>query len=440
MLSFYNTEFSDACQAVPEEKNYIIDISSSQKTSDVKCSSCNGKVYVYDHAVVNLTDVPYYPMTRTRIRYRVHRYRCTCCGKTFTETIPDQYPGTRITRRAAQWILALLLGNCTISCVQRILGIHWETIRRVHKEYMEKKVSLHDQMLRDKQRKPRFLAVDEFAIHKGHRYATCVLDLETGHVIWVGKGRAKADFQHFFDEIDMDFLTDVQAIAMDMNASYNLLVQEHLPDVKIVYDRYHMQAQFGKDVLGQVRLDAARAHKKKASELKVRIEAETDREERARLKEAHAEEKRLYRQTKNSRWDVLRNSATVPQSHKATLKEILDRHEDLAICYAMKEEMRELFLLTDPKQAELRWRDWFEAAQNSGVAALEAFAARKEKRIRGLIAHAEYPISTGPLEGLNNKIKVAKRIAYGYRDEEYFFTLIRYLTIPEIRKLAKGIQ
>jgi hypothetical protein len=61
------------------------------------------------------------------------------------------------------------------------------------------------------------------------------------------------------------------------------------------------------------------------------------------------------------------------------------------------------------------------------------FAVQKEKRLPGLAAHAIHPISTGKLEGFNNKIKVAKRIGYGYRDDDFFFTLIRYLSILSVR-------
>ena len=68
-----------------------------------------------------------------------------------------------------------------------------------------------------------------------------------------------------------------------------------------------------------------------------------------------------------------------------------------------------------------------------GIPALVRFAERKKKRLDGLIAHASHPISTGKLEGFNNRIKVAKRIAYGYRDEDYFFSLILFISIPSIR-------
>ena len=73
---------------------------------------------------------------------------------------------------------------------------------------------------------------------------------------------------------------------------------------------------------------------------------------------------------------------------------------------------------------------WFTAAKESNIPHLIKFAELKEKRLEGLISHAMYPISTGKLEGLNNKIKVAKRVGYGYRDDNYFFTLVRYISLP----------
>ena len=92
--------------------------------------------------------------------------------------------------------------------------------------------------------------------------------------------------------------------------------------------------------------------------------------------------------------------------------------------------MCDLFELRDPIAAETGWKKWFAAAKESGIPALVRFAELKEKPIDGLIAHAVYPISTGKLEGFNNKIKVAKRLAYGYRNNHFFFTLVRFLSIP----------
>ena len=120
-----------------------------------------------------------------------------------------------------------------------------------------------------------------------------VMDLETGEVLWVGEGRSKDDFEQFFKETEPDFLTDVMAVAMDMNASYHLVVKKHMPQVQIVYDRYHMQAQFGKDVLGAVRLSEARVHKERSLAVKKTI-AHLQGEERKRSKEEARQEQQQY--------------------------------------------------------------------------------------------------------------------------------------------------
>ncbi len=81
--------------------------------------------------------------------------------------------------------------------------------------------------------KPTYLEVDEFAIHKGHSYASCVMDLETGEILWVGQGRGMEDFRKFFKEYDMERLNNVKAFAMDMNASFNRLVEKYMPKTEI---------------------------------------------------------------------------------------------------------------------------------------------------------------------------------------------------------------
>ena len=94
----------------------------------------------------------------------------------------------------------------------------------------------------------------------------------------------------------------------------------------------------------------------------------------------------------------------------------------------MKEELARLFTLRDPFEADTAWRAWFQAAKESNIAPLVRFAELKESRLPGLIAHAIHPVSTGKLEGFNNRIKVAKRIGYGYRDDNFFFLLVRFFS------------
>ena len=197
-----------------------------------------------------------------------------------------------------------------------------------------------------------------------------------------------------------------------------------------------MQAQFGRDVLGVVRLEEARKHQDSSKALKSSLNKISDKAEKKDIKEKAQAEQRAYNKLKKARWTLLMNADKLKTARKISLEAILSEHESLAVCYAMKEEMTRLFELRDEKAAKDGWKRWFEAAKASGISALEKFARLKEKRLPGLIAHAVYPINTGKLEGFNNKIKVAKRIGYGYRNERYFFTLIRYLSLPSVRNAS----
>lgn len=296
---------------------------------------------------------------------------------------------------------------------------------------MDKALAAFEVCLKKSNYHPKYLAVDEFAIHKGHRYATCVMDLETGFILWTGLGRSMADFEYFFKSIDLSLLSELKAVAMDMNASFNRLFQRYCPDVPIVYDRYHMQAQFGRDVMGAVRLAEAQKHRQEAEALKKYTKETNNPELQNMAKEKSRKERNQYTQLKKSRWILLKKDDHLNEKQKIHLLDILNKHRDLAICYAMKQEMTRLFTLTDYEEALAGWTKWIQAGLASGIPALVKFARQKQKRIKGLAAHALYPINTGKLEGFNNKIKVLKRIGYGYRNMDYFFALIRFHSLPK---------
>lgn len=443
MLYINNIKVEFECQGFkathigvsPDETKTVLFLESTKRTEEAVCDKCGGKAYIHEHYNTHLTDIPIIYGTTHRLEFFGKRYKCNKCGHTFTEETPFCYPGTRITERAATWIKGMLKNKVSISAIQKLTGIHWETIRKVQIEYMRSMIEKRQDEIREDNYHPKYLAVDEFAIHKGHSYATTVMDLETGDVLWVGNGRTLKDFAMFFEEINPGTLSAVIAVAMDMNASYHKLVEERMPNAEIVYDRYHMQAQYGKEVLGVVRLEEARKHKNNAKEISDSITTEESKENRKELKAASKKEQQEYSKLKKSRWTLLMNRGKLSEQRNEYLEEILQNHENLAVCYAMKEEMCELFQLTNKVEANKRWTDWFAAAKASGIPALVKFAELKEKRLPGLIAHAEHPISTGKLEGFNNKIKVAKRIGYGYRDDDFFFLLVRFISLPSVRSL-----
>ena len=192
-------------------------------------------------------------------------------------------------------------------------------------------------------------------------------------MIWAGKGRSKEDFKHFFDDMPKGYLSEVCAVAMDMNASCNILFSEKLPKAVIVYDRYHMQAQYGKEVLGAVRLQEARKHQSEAKNILETAESLDDPEQKRRLKAEAKEEKQRYSQLKGLRWTLLTNGAKLSDEKAQHLQSILSDHSDLAVCYAMKEELCALFELRDPLAAYEGWKRWFDAAEASGIPLMPFF-------------------------------------------------------------------
>ena len=244
----------------------------------------------------------------------------------------------------------------------------------------------------------RLLAMDEFAIQKGHRYATVVVDPERKRVLWVGRGRSRADVRPFFELLGPDGCARLRAVAMDMNTAYDLEVKQHCPNAEVVYDLFHVVAKYGREVIDRVRVDEAN-----------------------RLRD----DQPVRRVVKTSRWLLLRNRDNVPAEQAVKLDELLAANHALLTVYLLKDELKRLWRYRHAGWARRAWLDWKQRALDSGLEPLKVFARRLEPYLPGILAHCRWPLGTNLVEGINNKIKVIKRVAYGYRDDTYFFLKIR---------------
>lgn len=234
---------------------------------------------------------------------------------------------------------------------------------------------------------------------------TVVMNLESGQVLYVGEGKKASSLDGFWKRLRGSG-AKVKAVSIDMSSAYIQAVSEHIPKARIVFDWFHIV--------------------KKLNEKIDELRREMNREEK------HTGKRKVK---KGVRWLLLKRGYNLKQekNEKQRLEEALQMNKPLATMYYMKEELP-LMWEERNKTAALRFlKDWCKRAQSSGIKQLQKFANMLMVHRRGILNWYNASISTGPLEGLNNKIKVLKRKAYGYRDQEFFKLKILALHDYQIR-------
>ena len=357
---------------------------------DRRCSGCGEIVgAIHDRSVRRIRDLPLF---EDRVELRLPRLRLACprCGPRL-EQVAWLDPHARVTRRLAQSVARF----CMVASVRhaaRWHGLDWKTAKAI--DFRELERTLGPPNLDG----VRMLAMDEFAIQKGHRYATVVVDPERKRVLWVGRGRSRAEVRPFFELLGPERCAQIKAVAMDMNTAYDLEVRMHYPNAEVVYDLFHVVAKYGRDVIDRVRVDEAN-----------------------RLRD----DKPARRVVKTSRWLLLRNRENVPADKAVQLDELLAANRALLTVYLLKDDLKQLWRYRSEAWARKAWKSWKRRAMRSGLQPLRHFARCLEPYLPGILAHCRWPLGTNLVEGINNKIKVIKRIAYGFRDDAYFFLKIR---------------
>ena len=277
------------------------------------------------------------------------------------------------------------------------LGVGWDLIKEIQRRDLSRRFA------KPKLKHLRHIAIDEIAVAKGHRYLTIVLDLESGAVVFVGDGKGAAALLPFWKRLRPSG-AKIEAVAMDMSAGYRGAVATNLPKAKIVFDRFHVVKLFN-DKLSDLR----RALHREATDV-------------------------LHKQVlKGTRWLLLKNPENLDETRdeKKRLEEALALNKTLATAYYMKEDLRQFWEQPGKRFATAFLDGWIRRAGASGIRMLQQMATTLAAYRSGLLAYYDVRITSGPLEGTNNKIKTMKRQAYGFRDREFF--KLKILAIHETR-------
>src|SRR5215470_239156 len=352
---------------------------------DCRCPACGSRdVISRGHAERRFRAVPI-GSRPTAIVLPIPRVECRACGRVRQVQVPFADPRRSYTKAFERYALELSK-RMTIRDVAVHLGIGWDVIKDIQKRDLSRRFA------KPKLKHLRAIAIDEIAVAKGHRYLTVVLDLDSGAVAFVGDGKGAGALKPFWKRLRPSG-AKIEAVAMDMSGAYQSAVRANLPRAVIVFDHFHVVKLFND----------------KLSELRRQLYREaTEVQHKAVLK--------------GTRWLLLKNAENLDpeKDEKSRLKEALKLNEPLATADYLKEDLRRFWEQPGKRFATAFLDGWLRRAEAAGVKMLRQMAKTLESHRDGLLAYYDCPISTGPLEGTNNKIKTLKRQAYGYRDKEFF--------------------
>lgn len=319
------------------------------------------------------------------IELAIQRVECLCCNIVRQVKLGFADQRRSYTRAFERYVLELCR-HMTIADVAKHLKIGWDTVKDIFKRYLGRRFK------NPKLGHLKRIAIDEISIGKGHRYLTVVLDLNSGAVVFVGDGKGSDALTPFWKRLKRSN-TDIKAVAIDMSPAYIAAVLENLPGASIVFDRFHVMKLYND------KLSDLRRHLQREAEGPLQIKV-----------------------LKGTRWLLLKNPENLDdqKDESKRLEKALEFNAPLAMAYYLKEDLRQFWNQKSKAKAMKHLAAWIAKARSSKVAMLMKMANTLAGHRFGLLSFYDHPISTGPLEGTNNKIKTLQKQAYGFRDTEFF--------------------
>jgi transposase len=372
-----------------------------QRLHTCRCPQCDSRDVIHHGHETRLFKAVPIGHKPVLIALPIPRVECRRCQIIRQVTLPFADPRRRYTKAFERY--ARELGRLmTIQDVAHHLDVSWDTIKDIQKR------DLQHRFKKPRLGKLKQIAIDEISIGHGHRYLTVVLNLETGAVVFVGDGKGADALEPFWGRLRAA-RARVEAVATDMSPAYIQAVRENLGHAIHVFDHFHVVKLFNEKLS-----DFRRALYREATE-------KMDKEV-----------------LKGTRWLLLKNPENLDprRNERQRLEEALRMNQPLATVYYMKEDLRQIWDQPDKATATRVLEDWMRRAEASGIKVLQKFAGTLAMHRTGILAYYDYRISTGPLEGTNNKIKTMQRQAYGFRDKE--FLKLKILAIHEAKYALLG--
>ena len=371
------------------------------------CPGCSTKLVKNGTLVTTLRHIPL-GIEHTKIKVSYARFRCLntdCKFNTRSQSIPFKANGYRITKALKECTERLLSDGCTLKQVAEITGLDKMTVKSIHKELLLSKFTIDGKTLIKPERQARYLA----------------------------HGKKKAVVYEFMDHVGDEWMSKVEAVACDMNSDFEEAFKERYPKLDIVYDRFHIIKNFNDKVVSEIRKDEQR-----------RLAEEGSPEAAKLLKNSRyilmSKRSTLVQKDEDARQGKLVSTAgeifNTPEikaygGNEAWYDELLEENKLFFTIDLVKDLLDQAYNSHDEVEMCVRLEEIIDICKATENSHFIWFARLLNNHLRGIYTFAKYGISTGKLEGINNKIKTERRKGYGYPDDEYFF-----LRLMEISRKA----
>ena len=286
----------------------------------------------------------------------------------------------------------------TIKDVAEELNLDWQTVKRLEMDYMR------EQLRRVGMPGPKVIGIDEISIRKAHTYRIVVSDLERRRPIWFGgEDRSEASMDRFYKFLGQKKARRIRLAVMDMWKPFRHSTEHHAPNAAILFDKFHVIRHLG-EALDKIRkLEYARVEGKARTFIK------------------------------GQKYTLLSHPQNLAGTARKNLKLLLAANKRLNTAYLLKESFGQLWDYSSEAWARKFFDNWRAQLKWQRLKPYKDFAAMIERHWDGIAAYckAENKVALGFVEGLNNKIRVLQRRAYGLRDEEYLRLKILTCMLPQ---------
>lgn len=351
-----------------------------------RCGECGRRAPRYDRRAPRFWRHFHIGALKIYLRYSPWRVNCPHCG-VLVEQVPWAVGRSGFTSDFEE-LVAYLTQRTDKTSVTKTMGIAWRTVGAIVERVVERKQD------------PTMLeglvdiGVDEFSYRKRHNYITLVVDHRRRRVVWATEGKDRQALASFFDALGEEAAACLEHVTIDMSAAFESVVKERAPQAKIVFDRFHVQ-RLVSNALDEVRRELVRC--------------------------SPPEHCRFI---KRSRYTLLSNPWNLSRKQNQKLAEIQRNNAPLYRAYLLKEALAQALDYRQPARARRALNEWLAWASRSRLAAFVKVAGTIRKHNEGILAYIKLRLTNGLTEGINNKIRVVARRAYGFHSAPALIAMV----------------